>query len=332
MNKYIPVFLASDENYAKYMAVTIQSIISNTKEKINFYILDGGIAEITKNKIKTILDNTVHQIEFLKIDISLFEKFPIVAHFSINTYFRYLIPHLKPEIKKALYIDTDMIIHGDISELYHSDLKGKGLGGVVYIEEDFASFTNYKEELGLSQKHRYFNAGLLLIDCDYWRNNKTIDSLFKKTIALYDKLKMCDQDVLNLVFECSYTELSPKYNIVVDVTSDFIDLKKYISSFKGCIVLHYTGGRGMRPWVKKDCLENHYFWKYAIETPFHNDLQLELIQNQLNTLIQKKKIFKTISLVKIKLFKFLPIITIKIKKNKKRIYFFGMPIISIRNK
>ena len=51
MSEYISIFLTSDENYAKYMAVTIQSIISNTKEKINFYILDGGIAKTTKNKI-----------------------------------------------------------------------------------------------------------------------------------------------------------------------------------------------------------------------------------------------------------------------------------------
>ena len=48
----IPIFLASDENYAKYMAVTMTSIFTNTEEFIEFYILDGGITDETKKKFE----------------------------------------------------------------------------------------------------------------------------------------------------------------------------------------------------------------------------------------------------------------------------------------
>ena len=48
----LPIFLSSDENYAKYLTVTLQSIIANTKEKISFYVLDGGISEVNKTRIQ----------------------------------------------------------------------------------------------------------------------------------------------------------------------------------------------------------------------------------------------------------------------------------------
>jgi len=110
----IPVFLISDENYAKYTAVTIKSVLSGTKEKIDFYLLDGGISSESKKIISEIVDTAGSSIEFIPMELSLFKNFPDVAHFSLNMYFRYLIPELKPNLNKALYIDTDMIIGGDI--------------------------------------------------------------------------------------------------------------------------------------------------------------------------------------------------------------------------
>ena len=47
----IPVFLASDDRYAPFVAVTAVSILKNTNERINFYVLDCGISERKKKKI-----------------------------------------------------------------------------------------------------------------------------------------------------------------------------------------------------------------------------------------------------------------------------------------
>ena len=47
----INVCLASDNNYAKYLGVTLASILVNAKaeDELCFYILDGGIEEDNKN-------------------------------------------------------------------------------------------------------------------------------------------------------------------------------------------------------------------------------------------------------------------------------------------
>ena len=316
----IPIFIASDEKFVKYMSVTIQSIIINTNEEIEFYILDGGITSNTKKKFYKMLDNTPHKIEFIKMNMKDFEQFPDIRHFSKNTYFRYLIPNLKPKLNKVLYIDADMIIVGDIKEIYDTSMENKGIAAVPYMDEVYNPdlYKKHKNMLSIPMEHLYFNAGLLLIDCDYWRNNNIINLLFKKTEELKDILDMPDQDVLNIIFSKEYKSLSAKYNLVVDVAMDYINLKEMISELSGCYILHYTGGRGVRPWINNDVTGAKYFWEYAKQTPFYFQLYQELIYNTLlQTVfsIKNNNIHKIITILGIK-FKFKSKKLIKRKKRK----------------
>ncbi len=334
----IPVFLASDEKFAKYMAVTIESIVSGTEEAIEFYVLDGGITKSSKKRITQMLENSLHKIEFLNIDMKYFKNFPVKRHFSINAYFRYLIPVLKPEFKKVLYVDTDMIVNGNIKEIYDIEMQNYGISAVPYLDEFYnkGMYLDYKKDFDIPQEHLYFNSGLLLINCDYWRKNKIVDLLFKKTDELKEKLQAPDQDILNILFINNYKKLDDKYNIVVDLTCDYIDIFQYISQIKGCFVLHYTGGRKMRPWMNKNVPFDHLFWSYAINTPFYSDLNFELIENmifQQNTLLSTNKLEQKDSVYKILLFGFIPLLKL-IKKNKK-IYiklFNCIPLLSIKEK
>lgn len=325
----LPVFLASDEQYIKYAAVTIASIISNTKSKINFYILDGGISSISKSKLEQMLTKTPHTIEFIEIPISIFEQFPNLEHFSLNMYSRYLIPQLKPELKKALYIDSDMIVCGDILEIFNRKIDN-GLGAVPYLDEKYNTkvYKKYKQKLGIDASHLYFNSGLLLIDCDFWRNNNIIDVLIRKTLEMKPKLSMPDQDILNVVFNKKYDILPDCYNFVVDLTPLYMDLKKFIQTSKQCFILHYTGKNGIRPWVKKDVLGENLYWNYAKITPFFHELQLELILNEILNISKTPK-----ETYFVKLFHYIPLIKIKRNKGKVKIYLFGiLPILSYSKK
>lgn len=324
----IPIFLVSDENYAKYAAVTIQSVISGTNEKLAFYILDGGIFEDSAEKITQMVENSHNSIEFIKMDLKVFEKFPNKGHFSLNTYFRYLIADLKPEIKKALYIDTDMVICGNVSEIYNTKLDGMALAAVPYIEEELKlnGFKKYKTIFDLPDNHLYFNAGLLLIDCDYWRKNKIAEILLNKTAEMHKKLQMPDQDVLNVVFANNYTILPKQYNLVVDLCVKYIDLNSFINDLKGCFVLHYTGGNDVRPWIEENVPCKQYFWNMATKTPFYQELKYELLLNKIKTANNKTKK----SCKKFLLMNFIPILKMKKKGNIKRYYLFGIfPILKI---
>lgn len=319
----LPIFLISDENYIKYATVTIKSILSGTNEKISFYILDGGITKDSKEKIEKSVEHTTSSVEFIQIDVSLFSKFPDIAHFSINTYFRYLIPILKPQIHKALYVDTDMVINGDIAEIYNTDLDNYGLAAVPYLTEELhlPNLNKDKNILGLSPKHLYFNAGLLLINCDYWRSHDISKVLMDKTAEMYDKLSMPDQDVLNVVFKDNYKILPKQYNLIVDTTMQFFNFKEYIKAFKGCLVLHYTGGKEFRPWMRAKVPCYQRFWDLAKETPFYNDLLIDLVFNFMDRV---DRLNDNNNVKNIKLFGFIPFLKICKEDNIQKIYLFNL--------
>lgn len=322
----IPVFLISDENYAKYATVTIKSVLSGTKEKIDFYVLDGGISAESKKVISKIVNTTGSSVEFIHMDLSLFKNFPDTAHFSLNMYFRYLIPELKPKLDKALYIDTDMIIGGDISKIYNIPLDGYGLAAVPYIAEELHtnSLKKYKNNLDLPKKHLYFNSGLLLIDCDYWRKHQIGETLMAKTAELHDKLNMPDQDILNIVFAENYKVLPRHYNMVVDEIVKFLNINDYTNSEKDCFVLHFTGGKGIRPWVRFNIPCRKFFWDIARQTPFYNDLQSELLMNQVALLERPNNIVRYI-----KLFGFIPFLKIVTKGKREKIYLFNVILLFV---
>ena len=283
----IPIFLACDEKYAKYATVTMVSILSGTKRPIDLFVLDGGITNETKNHINMFLKSNhenLHNLEFITVDKNLVKDFPSVQHFSLNTYFRYFIANLKPEINRALYIDSDMVIVGDIAQLYDTDMGKYPVAAVPYICNDkkyektghHRWIQNQKKMLGMKPDSLYFNAGLMMMNLDYFRKHDLQTKLVKQTIDMKDIITCPDQDILNKMFENNYYQLSPNYNIVVDITDDLVNINKYAKQFIGkiCSVIHYTGGFGKRPWTGSHILAK-YFWNVAKHTPFYAKLKIE---------------------------------------------------------
>ena len=267
----IPIFLSADNNYAPFVATTIASICDNTKSFCEFYVLDGGITQKNKEKIcdlKHKFDN--FSVEFLNIDVeNRFLNFGVNTNFSKKTMFtRFLIPELKPEINKAIYSDVDVIVTGDIAEMYDEDLEGYALGAVS--EDFFEKIITKKHlrDLELDKNHKYFASGNLLLNCELWRKNRIWEKLTSISEKYSDKILYPDQDILNKCFENNYKRLGVKYC--------FVDPCYEFCSDKNFIIRHYTGLK--KPWKISPDLDLDFlpdtklFWKYAILTSFYEEL------------------------------------------------------------
>lgn len=264
----IPIFLSSDNNYAPFVATTIASICDNTKSFCEFYILDGGIEPENRKKIcelKNKFDN--FSIEFIKIDTEkYFGNLKEVNYISKSMYNRFLIPDLKPNIDKALYSDVDVIVLGDIQHMYDEVLDKYALGAVW--EEYSGDDSGRKSRLGISEKHKFFSSGNLLINCKLWRENHICQELLSLAERMADKLEFPDMDILNKYFDNNYKILAPKYcwinqNCKYYKNADFI-------------IRHFNGP--VKPWHispsrdVEDLLPNHAeFWKYMQMTDFYED-------------------------------------------------------------
>ena len=146
----IPIFLSSDNNYAPFVATTIASICDNTKSFCEFYILDGGITQENQEKIcKLKVQFNNFSIEFIKIDVEkTFKNIDyknICNYVTISTYNRFLIPMLKLNTDKAIYLDVDVIVVGDILKFYEQDLNNHIIGAIPDLCRNEEYLNNIKE-------------------------------------------------------------------------------------------------------------------------------------------------------------------------------------------
>ncbi len=283
MSGNISIFLASDDNYAPYLCTTMYSILKHTKSKIDFYIMDGGIRDESKELIKSSLKKFDSvSLEYIDMDNFELSRFPNIRHYSVNAFSRYFIPVLKPEIAKALYLDVDVIVKGDISELYNQDLGTYPLGAVL---EDFyaGNYTYLKDEIFPEYEggSDYFNSGVLLIDCDKFREHNYTEKLVDYTITLYNKLACADQDVYNIVFQNNFKIFDYKFNFMPDYFEALEIHKPDLANYtrENALVLHYTSGK---PWHGGSVAVDD-FWQVARMTSFADKLKNELSIYQLQS-------------------------------------------------
>ena len=261
----IPIFLSSDNNYVPYIATTIASICDNTAAFCEFYILDGGIKTDNKTKIKTLMEQYNNfSIEYINIDTEkYFKNFVTNSYITLPTYYRFIIPQLKLNLERILYLDVDIIVKGDIQELFNTNLDNKVLGAIKDLGDSYY-IKRLKFNVEIDPSHTYFNAGVLLIDCKKWREQNISEKLFNTEKKYRGKILCNDQDVLNKVFENNYKMLLEKFNAL---------------TLKGDTVIRHYYSKP-KPWEIKQDIKNSsqllqdvdLFWYYAQKTPYYEQL------------------------------------------------------------
>lgn len=253
----IPIFFACDEGFVKYTMVSMKSIMENAdrSRKYHIYILHMGITEATQAKVLAMADEEF-AIDFVDVTDkmrSIADKLPIRDYYSNTTYFRLFIPDMFPQYRKALYIDSDTIVVGNVAELYDHKL-GKLYAGVcpdrVVAQTDILG--DYVEKVLGVKRARYFNAGVMLMNCSQFRENHLLDE-FLEMLHIYLFVVAQDQDYLNLICKNQVLYMEPKWN--AQVFGELACPEEEVGLF------HFN--MAAKPWHYEDCRLAEYFWKYA---------------------------------------------------------------------
>jgi lipopolysaccharide biosynthesis glycosyltransferase len=217
-----------------------------------------GMAKIKQN------ERPGFAIDF--IDISeevenIKSHFKNVYHFSVVTYYRLFIASLFPQYDKIVYLDCDLVVLGDISELYHTGIEDKILAAApeAFVRST-PQFRRYAEEALGVDPDGYVNAGVLVINLKEFRKNE-IERRFIELITRYDfDLLDPDQAYLNYLCEDKIHVLPNGWN--KEPTPFFCEGKKNI--------VHYALYK--KPWQYDDVIDGEYFWQYAASSPFYDEI------------------------------------------------------------
>lgn len=266
----IPIFYACDDNYAKYMMVSIKSLIMNSSKlkRYHIYVLHTGLSIANKEKIESLAD---YHVEITFVDVT--EKFKTIEksivirdYFSSTTYYRLFLSEMFPYLDKALYIDSDTILTQDVYKLYKHELGDCYIGAIrdqVIAQTD--TFTEYSRKVLGIDEASYFNAGVVLINCKQFRK-KNVLKQFINLLNIYTFCVAQDQDYLNIICKNKVFWIDNKWN--VQAFGKLTCPKEDIS------LVHYNLNN--KPWHYKDCHLAEYFWKYAEVSPDYEAILKDL--------------------------------------------------------
>jgi len=265
----IPIFFSVDDNFVPYLVVTLTSIIKNSSSAYtyNIHVLYTDLKQSNKDIILKCANKNFN-IEFDDVSEylrAISNDLPVRDYYSKTTYYRLFIADMFPDYDKVIYLDSDTIVLADMADLYHHDIKDNIIGGCVDAIMDLPECAEYVEKgLGIDHLH-YFNAGVLIINTEQFRKKEVLER-FVRLLNIYNFIIAQDQDYLNVICKDNVTYLKGVWDIETCMPAKFEE-----SEFK---IIHYNMAN--KPWHYQDCPYGEYFWKYAKETQFYDQLQEEL--------------------------------------------------------
>lgn len=325
----IPVILSADNNYAKYMYITMLSMLKNADKSTsyNFYLLVPSSYSKKNEELFIKLRNEyqccIHFIDMKNAFSTLTMHIP---HITSPTYYRLLAADILPqEYDKCIYLDCDICVCKDLGELYNIDMENNYIAGVRAAGYYFDETANCKR-LNLSSMKQYINAGVLLMNLKQIRK----DNLTKKLVALsYNNFSSQDQDVINVACYNKIITLPLRYNVMTkynglfdNKNSDYNKLKDVYGveeinyATKYPVIIHYADK--IKPWQNKKSILANIWNSYADQCHFYDGI--------FNTSYQ---ISTTKSTLSYKLFNFIPLFTLKQRNEKKVWKILGLPIFKI---
>ena len=265
MVKEIPIFFSTDDNYIAYLDVAISSLISNASRKFNYRIivLNTGLKEKNVLKVKR-NERTGFKIDFVDIsrDVERIKsRLRDVYHFSVVTYYRLFIASLFPQYDKAIYLDCDLVVLGDISELYGIELGDNILGAAPeQFVQNTSEFRLYAElALGVDPDG-YVNAGVLLMNLEQFRRDR-IEERFVELITEHD-FDLLDPDQAYLNYLClGKIHVLPNGWNKEPMPLECVGKKN---------IVHYALYK--KPWQYDDVMDGEHFWHYAAGSPFYEEI------------------------------------------------------------
>lgn len=303
----INVLYPFDNNYAPYAGISLTSLLENNKaaDRIHVFILGFGLQPDTEEKLRKTANSYGRDITFL--DAGPVEDYisgldmPAYRGAVIAVARLFVTRFMPDDIKRLVYLDSDTVVVGNLTELSGADLKGNAVGMVCdSVGRD------YKKYQGFAADEYYYNGGMIVYDLPLWRAGKCSERIEEHILHVRNRYEALDQDLINIVLKGEITRLDLRYNLqpfhLVYTPGTYLRVygsKGYytgeeIGSAAGTpVILHTFRYLGMFPWHKDSvhpCVDIYEKYKRISEW---NDTLPAVLQNE-PLLIQIERILNKV--------------------------------------
>lgn len=275
----LDIIYICDNGFAEVAGISILSLFENNpKEQISLkvHILGVQISQVNKQRFERlgkqygqtveVLDATEQYKKIQKLNLSSYRGSEMT---NLRLHFDQMISN---EIQRVLYIDCDTIVCGKLQGLCDFELNGKLLGMV---------YDAYGKILNEEKDSAYYNAGVLLIDCERWRREHWCEKIENFIASNTRKLVHPDQDVFNIVCKNEIEVLPMNYNLQVVhreyserlyfrylAPETYYTKEEVQDACENPAILHMIRYLGTNPWYTDGKLHPDYqqFQKYKMQS------------------------------------------------------------------
>lgn len=200
------------ETYAPFAGISITSLLMNNQGDIHFFLLTPAIGTADLQKIQDTIESFGQRytiVETTDLDEKLTElDFPKYRGSYTTNYKLFIADLITSDVERILYIDSDTVVTGDISELFEMDM---GDHCVAMVTDSICN--NVKILKGFQKEDYYCNAGVILFNIPVWNAAGIEGKIVAHLMETHERYASPDQDLINLIVGRDILKLHPRYNL-----------------------------------------------------------------------------------------------------------------------
>lgn len=245
----VHLLFCTNSLFFQHMAVCLTSLLANNPHLFFDVVIASRPGEILdEQKLRRSTTQFPNQsLVFHEFVPPPDQVLPLIpgAHYTIDTYTRlWAGEFFAPEVDRVLYLDADMVVVGDIGPLWRTDLEGTLLAAV-----DIPGSDRGIVQLKMPAELGYFNAGMLLIDLQQWRETNALKTVLDY-ITEHPERVLYDQDALNACFGHRRKRLDYEWNVIWPFFREPLELplsRAQIEAIRrDALIIHFNGAS--KPW------------------------------------------------------------------------------------
>lgn len=213
------VFFSTDDEYAVPTYIAAYSMLHNLRcdAKVLMCIMVPEDFSDEAARLLRSLTDSFEAVDLRIIDMgNEYDSAPLSnPRITVPTLYRLSIPRvaakLAPWAERCVYLDSDLVVEGDICELFEEEVDGFCAGGVRDRLLSGNGAADIAEALGVPTARDYVNAGVLLFNLVEIERLGLAPDL--EMAGWRDNLPYNDQDAVNYVFYGRIRLLPLRFNV-----------------------------------------------------------------------------------------------------------------------
>lgn len=250
----ITIITAANANYVPHVAAMLHSLFTHNPDEsfVITFLHRADLEAVCRNQLAALCSRSNAEFHAVQVSASLLNGLPLSKSYPEEAWYRVILPDLLPQLGRVLWLDADVIVLKPIRALWETNLEGKLLAACpnALLYKDLRRIG----KMGISDRSRYFNTGVLLLDLGGMRTEGSVTLLREAAVRHRAWIRNADQDVLNPVFHMRYRRLPLYWNVLtssyfnVAETVSVHGMAEYKEALRAPRIVHFTGNAAGRPW------------------------------------------------------------------------------------